>query len=244
MALKPRAFILGHTYENLEVAPKIACRMGSDLITDSTLVSIDGATGRLLCTKQVYGGNAIAVYELTGQPGVVTVRPGACEPATPREEKAEILRFDVDMESSMALSETISVIEEEAVNLGAAKVIVSGGRGASNPEGIGQLTKLADLLQNRFEKVEIGGSRPLVDAGLIPRSRQVGQTGERVAPWLYLAIGISGATQHLSGMLGSKRIIAINKNPEAPIFKAADYGVVGLLEEVIPGFIQGLEEFA
>jgi electron transfer flavoprotein alpha subunit len=103
------------------------------------------------------------------------------------------------------------------------------------------LKKVIELLKERFEKVELAASRPLVDAGLVVRSRQVGQTGERVSPRIYMAAGISGSTQHLSGMIGSRTIVAVNKDKDAPIFKVADYGVVGPLEEVLPGFVGKLE---
>jgi electron transfer flavoprotein alpha subunit len=242
-SINPAAIIMGHTYENLEMAPKIACRLGSELIPDCGEVERDEATGRLLCTKPVYGGNAVAVFEL-GHAGIITVRSKIFEAAAPGQAKGEVIPLEVDMGSFVPLSETLSVVEEETVNMGAAEVIVSGGRGASSPEGIKELERVIGLLKRRFEKVELGASRPLVDAGLVPHSRQVGQTGERVSPGIYFALGISGATQHLSGMLGSKWIIAVNKSEGAPIFKAADYGVVGLLEEVIPGFIRKLEELA
>ncbi len=241
-ALQPAAVIMGHTYENMEMAPKLACRAQSELIGDCAQAARD-ADGRLLCTKQVYGGNAIAVFELPRR-GIITLRPKTCAAAAPGQSRGEIIPFDVDMDSPAPLSETLSVVDEESVNMGGAEVIVSGGRGASSPEKIQKLEKVATLLRKRFEKVELGASRPVVDAGLVPHSRQVGQTGERVAPGVYFALGISGATQHLSGMIGSKRIIAVNKSAEAPIFKASDYGVVGPLEEVIPGFIRKLEELA
>jgi electron transfer flavoprotein alpha subunit len=239
-SLKPAAIIMGHTYENVEMAPKLACRLGSELIPDCAEVRRD-EDGRFLCTKQVYGGNAIATFELPAQ-GIVTLRPKTYEAATPRQTKGEVALFTVDIDSPVPLSETLSVVEEESVNLGSAEVIVSGGRGASSPEAMRQLQKMVDLLKKRFEKVELGASRPLVDAGLVPHSRQIGQTGERVSPRVYFAVGISGATQHLTGMSGSKKVITVNKNEEAPIFKASDYGVVGLLEEVVPGFVRKLEE--
>jgi electron transfer flavoprotein alpha subunit len=239
-SIRPLAVIMGHTYENVEMGPKLACRIDSEFIPDCMEVRRD-EEGRLLCTRQVYGGNAIAVFELPRR-GIITVRPKTFEAATPGGLRAEIIPFAVDMESVVPLSDTLSVVEEESVNMGSAQVIVSGGRGVASPERIAELENIVVLLKRRFERVELGASRPLVDAGLVPRSRQVGQTGERVAPGVYFALGISGATQHLSGMSGSKKVVAINKSEEAPIFKVSDYGVVGLLEEVVPGFIRRLEE--
>jgi len=121
---------------------------------------------------------------------------------------------------------------------------VAGGRGAGTPEGIALLEELARTLRRRFARVEIGASRPLVDAGLFPRARQIGQTGETVSPEVYVAVAISGSTQHVGGMAGSKTVVAINKNSDAPIFEVVDYGAVGTLESILPAFIRQLEDLA
>ena len=240
-AFLPSALLMNHTYETVEIAPKLAHRFKSEFVPDCVDVEWD-ETGGLLCTKQVYGGRAIAVIGIQGVPGVATMRCMTQEPIRPQDSKGKIIPFDVALDSSLARSETLTVVEGESVNLGGAEVIVSGGRGIGNMEGIELLQKLIRLLRKRFGAVELGASRPLVDNGLLPHARQVGQTGERVSPQIYFAIGISGSTQHLSGMIGSRKIVAINQSDEAPIFEVSDYGVVGRHEEVLPGFIRKLEE--
>jgi electron transfer flavoprotein alpha subunit len=242
--LKPGVLLLGHTYENFEVAPKIACRMGSELITDCVGLERDGAAGSLLCAKEVYGGNALAVFKLDTRPWIVTLRQKVYEAITRSESTGKVIPFDLKLDPATALTETVSTVAEAGVNLGSAEVIVSGGRGVKTPEGIHELERLVDVLKRRFDRVELGASRPLVNEGLVPRSRQIGQTGERVSPELYIAVAISGATQHVSGIIGSKKIIAINKDGDASIFRAADYGVVGSFEDVIPAFIEQMEKLS
>lgn len=152
------------------------------------------------------------------------------------------MHVDCPLDPSNARTESVGIIPEQTAGLDTAEVVVAGGRGASSQEAIDCLQGLVAAFGKHFAKVEIGVSRPLVDAGLFPRSRQVGQTGERVSPRLYVAVAISGATQHVSGILGSKKIIAINRNKDAPIFDVADYGVVGPLEDVVPALAGTLEE--
>jgi len=242
LSLKPLSLIMGQTYENLEMAPKIARRLGTDLITDCIRAERDSASGHLLCAKPVYGGNARAVFELDASPQMALIRPKAYEPTIEGRSKGEIIPVDCRVDPSLALTESLDVVSGEIVNLDQAEVIVSAGRGVRNIEGIEKLKTLIVALRKRFDRIELGASRPMVDAGLIPRSRQIGQTGERVAPRLYIAVGISGSIQHLSGITGSEKIVAVNKDAEAPIFGAADYGVVGPFEEVLPALIEQLEE--
>jgi len=242
-SVKPSVLLMNHSYENVELGPKVAHRFNSEFVPDCAEVEW-GEEGRLLCTKPVYGGRAIAVIGVHGVPGVATMRCMTQEPLPRQGAEGRIIQFDVALDSSLARSETLSVVEGESVNLGGAEVIVSGGRGIGSVEGIEQLQKLIHLLHKRFGAVELGASRPLVDNGLLPHARQVGQTGERVSPQIYFAIGISGSTQHLTGMIGSRKIVAINQNDEAPIFGVSDYGVVGRYEEVLPGLMRKLEEMA
>jgi electron transfer flavoprotein alpha subunit len=159
-----------------------------------------------------------------------------------REDKGEIISLDVKLDESLSKLKIIRRIEEETVKLAEADAIVAGGRGMGGPEGFKELEKLKAVLEKFFTKVEIGASRPPVDKGWVPPSRQIGLTGEKVSPILYIAVGISGATQHIVGMDKSKIIVAINKDPNAYIFSIADIGVVGDWREILPPFIKGLEE--
>ncbi len=240
--LAPRTVIMGHTYENREVAPKLACAMGNDLITDCVKIESDKETGSLLCTKPVYGGNAYAVFQLNVEPHMVTVRPKSMEALERGGMKGEIMPFHCKLDPALALTESLALVpEKDAVSLTMAQAIVAGGRGVKTAEGIQQLQGLVGALKKYFSKVELGASRPLVDEGLLPHSRQVGQTGEIVSPQLYIAVAISGAAQHMAGIVGSKKILAINKDPEASIFEASDYGIVGRYEDIVPALIKQLE---
>jgi electron transfer flavoprotein alpha subunit len=241
-SLSPGVILMGHTYDGLELAAQLSGAMGSDLVTDSVHVEQDPVTHRFLCTKEVYGGKAVAIFETETTPAVVTVRPKSHEPAKPRGSKGRVIPFDCVLDPSIARTESVGIMPEQTVDLDTAEVVVAGGRGASSQEAIDRLHDLVAAFGNHFMKAELGVSRPLVDAGLFPRSRQIGQTGERVAPQLYVAVAISGATQHVTGILGAGKIVAINRNKDAPIFDVADYGVVGPLEEVIPAIIGKLEE--
>jgi electron transfer flavoprotein alpha subunit len=242
LSLKPHTLVMSHTCDNLETAPSIALRLGMDLITDCIHIEREASSGTLLATKPVYSGHAQAVFELDAIPRMVLLRPGIYKPRTKGFSQGEIIYWDCPLDPSLALTESITVVPEEVVNLGQAEVIVGAGRGVKNIEGLEELKKLISTLEQFFTRVELGASRPLVDAGLLPRSRQVGQTGERVAPRLYVAVGISGSIQHLSGMINSEKIVAINLDREAPIFGVADYGVVGPFEEVLPAMVQALKE--
>jgi electron transfer flavoprotein alpha subunit len=243
-SVKPQTLIMGQTYENLEIAPGIALRLGADLITDCIHIEREATSGMVLATKPVYSGHAQAVFELEANPRMILLRMGIYEPCSKGLSRGEIIPFECSIDSSLVLTEQITFVAEEVINLGQAEVIVGAGRGVKNIEGIGELEKLIAALKPFFDRVELGASRPLVDAGLLPRSRQVGQTGERVSPRIYFAVGISGAIQHLSGMINSEKIVAINTDREAPIFGVSDYGVVGPFEEILPAMIQALKEIA
>lgn len=244
LRIKPHTLIMGQTCENLETAPKIALRLGADLITDCIHMEREATSGSLLATKPVYSGHAQAVFELDAAPRMILLRPGVYKPCAKGVSRGEIIPFDCQIDPSLALTERMTIVPDEVVNLGQAEVIVGAGRGVKNIEGVGELKKLIAPLESFFDRVELGASRPLVDAGFLPRSRQVGQTGERVAPRLYFAVGISGSIQHLSGMINSEKVVAINTDREAPIFDVADFGVVGPFEEIIPAMIQALKEIS
>jgi electron transfer flavoprotein alpha subunit len=239
--ISPATLLMEHSYENYELAPKIGCRTGSEVITDCMGIEKDEVTGCLLCTKPIYGNNAVAVLELKEKPQIVTIRAKTYEPLEKSRCRGKVIPVECDLSPSLAKVRSMEVVPGQNVSLDKAEVIISGGRGVKTQEGIDELQKLAGVLGKFFDKIEIGASRPVVDAGILSRSHQVGQTGEKVSPLLYIAVAISGAAQHVSGIVGSKKIIAINKDGEAPIFDVSDYGVVGSFEEVIPAFIEQLE---
>jgi electron transfer flavoprotein alpha subunit len=240
--INPTAILIGHTLNNQNVASKLAYKIGMEVITDCIQLGIEAETGHLLCSKPVYGAKFIATFKLEKKPYLVTLRSKAWEPIIPRSTKGEVVSFVPVLEEVSAKVECIKRIREQSISLNKADAIVSAGRGVKDSEGLSQLKGLINILSNFFSRVELGASRPLVDAHLVPSSRQVGLTGEKVAPELYIAIGISGSLQHVTGILGAKKIVAINNNPKAPIFQVADYGIIGNFEEVVPALIRKLEE--
>ena len=184
-------------------------------------------------TRPAFGGNLMATILCPDhRPQIGTVRPGVFKKSEPGEAKAEVIKEDIHVDAKDIRTQVLELIKEadtENVDLEGAEIIVSGGRGVGGPEGFEPVKALADVLGG-----VVGASRAAVDSGWIAHSHQVGQTGKTVGPKLYIACGISGAIQHLAGMSGSDCIVAINKDPDAPIFDVADYGVVGNLFEVLP----------
>lgn len=241
--VNPTALLMGHTLNNQNVAPKLAYKMGMEVITDCIQLAIEAGTGHILCSKPVYGAKFIATFKLEKKPYVVTLRSKAWEPIISRATKGEIIHIAPVLEMASVKVECMKKMREESINLNKADAIVSAGRGVKNAEeGLSGLTGLVEVLDSYFSRVELGASRPLVDAHLVPSSRQVGLTGEKVAPELYIAIGISGSLQHVTGILRAKKIVAVNTDPKANIFTVADYGVIGDFEEVVPALIRKLEE--
>jgi electron transfer flavoprotein alpha subunit len=240
--VSPEIILLGHTINNLDLAPRLAWRLAARLITDCISVSFDGKTGALLCTKPVYGDRANAVFISDGKPKMATLRSKSIEPAREGRKKGRIFNLKIPPDRTFERLEWVRTVPGENVTLDKADAIVAGGRGVKGTEGLKVLEGLIDALKNHFDRVELGASRPLVDAGLLPKSRQLGQTGEKAAPQLYVSVAISGSSQHVSGISGSKKIIAINKDVEAPIFEIADYGVVGPYESIVPALVGKLKE--
>jgi electron transfer flavoprotein alpha subunit len=239
--ISPRAILMGQTSMGRDFAPRLASRLGTSLTTDCLDLSVDPATKSLVQTKPVYGGNAQAVFTSELMPQVVTVRSKAMSPLERDESrKGEVISFKVDIDTSKVRTKISETIREEAagIKLEDAPVIVCGGRGVGGPEPFQTtLKELADLLHGT-----VGSSRPPADNGWVPEALHIGLTGKIVAPEIYIAIAVSGASQHIAGCSGSKHIIAINKDPEANIFREAEFGVVGKYEEVVPALTNKLKE--
>ena len=242
--ISPEIILLGQTINNIDLAPKLACRMKATLITDCISIDIDEELGFLLCTKPVYGDRANAVFAVDSRPGMATLRPRSVEPIKESGSVGRISRFNITVDGFLEAIEIIGTVPGDSVSIDKADAIVAGGRGVKGTEGLTVLEGLAESLKKYFDKVELGASRPLIDAGLLPKSRQIGQTGEKVTPQLYVAVAISGSAQHISGIAGSKKIIAINKDADAPIFGVADYGVIGQYESVLPALTGKLMELS
>lgn len=238
---KPEIVLIGATSIGRDLGPKLAAKLGTGLTADCTKLEIDVKDGKLLQTRPAFGGNLMATIICPkNRPQMSTVRPGVMEKAKYSEkikgnfEKISPRIEEKDIRTKFVKKESL---REKRVNLIDAKVVVSGGRGVKDKNGFELIQKLADAF-----KGEVGSSRAAVDAGWIESVHQVGQTGTTVHPDLYIACGISGAIQHQAGMQDSKYIIAINRDPSAPIFKICDYGIVGDLFEIIPSFLKSIEE--
>ena len=239
--ISPRTILMGQTSMGRDLAPRLAFRLGTSVTTDCLNLSIDAATKLLVQTRPVYGGNAQAVFTSESMPQIVTVRAKAMSPLErDASRKEEVISTKVDIDTSKVRTKIVETVKEEAVGvkLEDAPVIVSGGRGVGGPQPFETILKeLADLLQGA-----VGASRPPADNGWVPEHLHIGLTGKIVAPDIYIAVAISGASQHTAGCSGSKHIIAINKDPEANIFREAEFGVVGKYEEVLPAFTSKLKE--
>jgi len=237
---KPDLVLLPHTYQVRDFAPKLAASMGKGLIGDC--VGYRHENGKLVFVRQVFQGRAAADVSFAGEPPwIATFQASAFRAdlaAKHASGKAPVKLVSVDLKPEQIRTQPLELFREakQAVDLTAAPILVSVGRGIKAPENIAIAEKLAKLLGG-----EICASRPICDEGWLPMDRQIGSSGQTVAPKLYLALGISGAIQHVVGMKGSRTIAAINKDQNAPIFEVADYGVVGDLFEVVPALIAELE---
>ena len=238
-AHKPNILLLGATHIGRDLAPRLSKRVGSGLTADCTELSIDPDEGILWQTRPAFGGNVMAtIANRFSRPQMATVRPGVMEVIpTPGKEGAVITHVTTLTEERIR-TKTLEIVKETQarVDLTKAKIIVAGGRGANDSAGFELLRELADALG-----AALAGTRVAVEEGWIPASSQVGQTGLTVRPELYIACGVSGAIQHRAGMMDSKFIVAINKDPYAPIFKVADWGIVGDLFEVVPELTKQLQ---
>lgn len=238
----PTTMMIGATNEGRDVGPRLSCRLKTGLTADCTAVDYDENTGNIAWTRPTFGGNLLATIMCPDhRPQIGTVRPGVFKKGERNEDnRPEIVAEDIHVTADRIRTRLVEVIREmnaENINLESAEVIVAGGRGVGGPEGFAPLKELADLLGG-----VVGASRAAVDSDWIGHVHQVGQTGKTVGPKLYIACGISGAIQHVAGMSGSDTIVAINKDPDAPIFNIADYAVVGDLKLVIPALIKEIRE--
>jgi electron transfer flavoprotein alpha subunit len=226
--LQPHALIVGHTAVGRDLAPMAAAHMNAGQISD--VIAIDKTAGEVWFTRPLYAGKAFEQKQFTEGPLVVTIRPNNIAAAEITDAHAEVVQAAYLPPSSLrAVVKEVVRKTSGKVDLTEAKIIISGGRGVKSLEGFKPLEQLAEVLS-----AAVGASRGACDAGYCDYAMQIGQTGKVVTPEIYIACGISGAIQHLAGMSQSRIIIAINKDPEAPIFKVADYGIVGDLFEVVP----------
>lgn len=231
----PRAVLVAATATGKDLAPRIAARLGVSCAMDVTTVEADGSTVRI--TRPVYAGKAIQTVELGGA-CVVAVRPGAY-PATQAGKAGAAVDVAVPSFTRRLTVTGVKAPEQEAIDVSEARVVIAGGRGLGDPKHFALLDGLAAAFGG---EAAVGASRAVVDAGWIGHGAQVGQTGKTVAPELYFAVGISGAIQHLAGMRTARTIVAINRDKDAPIFKVADYGIVGDLFEVVPALTEAIRK--
>lgn len=225
---KPEGLVVGHTSLGKDLSPRIAGKLGSGLISDATAVEVAG--GNVVFTRPIYSGKAFEKKIVTDGLIFATVRPNNIAPLEKDESRSgDVSTLSVDIKDLRAIIKEVVRKASEGVDLSEAKVVISGGRGVKSADGFQPLKELAAVLGGA-----VGASRGACDADYCDYSLQIGQTGKVVTPDLYIACGISGAIQHLAGMSNSKVIVAINKDPEANIFKVADYGIVGDLFEVVP----------
>lgn len=240
-AKKPGILLLGATTIGRDLGPRLAARLQTGLTADCTELDIEAETHHLMMTRPAFGGNLLATIMCTeNRPQMSTVRPGVmmAKPADAAR-KGTVEEFKVNFDRSKFRVKVQQVVKEQKnlVDITAAKVLVSGGRGVGSAEGFKKLEALAEALGG-----EVSSSRAMVDAGVTEHARQVGQTGKTVRPDLYFALGISGAIQHLAGMEGADLIIAVNKDKFAPIFEVADMGIVGDLHKIVPALTAALKK--
>lgn len=225
---KPEGIVFGHTALGKDLSPKLAAKLQAGLVSDVTALEVAG--GNVVFTRPIYSGKAFEKKIITDGVLFATIRPNNIESLAKDEARTgDVSSMAVDIKDLRTVIQDVVRKTAEGVDLSEAKVIIAGGRGVKSEEGFKPLQELADVLGGA-----VGASRGACDAEYCDYSLQIGQTGKVVTPDLYIACGISGAIQHLAGMSNSKIIVAINKDPEANIFKVADYGIVGDLFEVLP----------
>jgi len=236
----PQILILGQTSIGRDLAPRLAFRLDTAASLDCIELAIDPDSKLLLQTRPVYGGNAQAVFTYESYPQIATVRTKAMSPLEPdASRKGEVITIEAGLDPSAIRTRVLEKVPEEVagVKLEDAEVVVGGGRGIGSAEGFKQLEELAKILRGA-----VGATRPPCDNDWVSPGLQVGLTGKIITPALYIAVALSGASQHLTGCSGSKNIVAINKDPEANIFRVAHFGVVGDWKKVLPAFTDKVKE--
>ena len=235
----PDIVLVGKTPIGLSIGPRLAFRLDGGFAQDC--ISLEMDQGRLIAVRPVYGGNALATISFPdNRAHIAVVRAKIYEPQlSDTSRKAEVVTFEPKLDSSVIKTRMVETVKNEpkGVQLEDAEVVVSGGRGLGGPDPFAKLQELASLL-----KGAVGASRAACDAGWLDHSYQVGLTGKTVTPNLYIAIGISGASQHMAGCAGAKNIVAMNKDESAGIFKDAQYGVVGDWKNILPSFLETIRE--
>ena len=236
----PQILILGQTSIGRDLAPRLAFKLGTVATMDCLELAIDPDSKLMLQTKPVYGGNAQAIYTCDSYPQIATVRTKAMSPLERDDSRqGEVITIEAGLDPSAIRTKTLEKVAETVagIRLEDAEVVVSGGRGIGGADGFKQLEELTKLL-----KGAVGASRPACDNGWVPDVLQVGLTGKVVTPELYIAVALSGSSQHMSGCSGAKNIVAINKDPEANIVKLARFAVLGDWKKVIPAFTNKVKE--
>ena len=236
----PQILLLGQTSVGRDLAPRLAFRLGTAASMDCIELAIDPDSKLMLQTKPVYGGNAQAIFTCQSYPQIATVRAKAMSPLEPDAlRQGEVITIEAGLDPSAIRTKVLEKVVEEVagIKLEDAEVIVSGGRGIGGADGFKQLEELAKIL-----KGAMGATRPPCDNGWVSDALQVGLTGKIVAPGLYIAVALSGSSQHMTGCSGSKIIVAINKDSEANIFREASFGVVGDWKKVLPAFTEKVKE--
>ena len=234
----PAIVLMGQTNIGRDLAPRLAFRLGTTVAMDCVNLAVQG--GKLMMTRPCYGGNAQAVNASRTMPQMATVRTKSQDPLEKDpSRKGEVKQVAVQLDASQAMPRVLErkKAAAEGIRLEDADVVVAGGRGMGGPEGFQPLEELASVLGGA-----VGASRAVCDLGWRPVSEQIGLTGKVVGPTLYIAVAISGASQHMAGCTGAKNIVAINKDPDANIFKAARFGIVGDFKQVLPPFIEAVKK--
>lgn len=228
--IKPEVIFFSASAMGKDLAPRVAAKLGVSLASDCTGTAFKG--GKLEVTRPIFAGKALATMTFRSKPQMATLRPNVFPLADSASKQGEVIKKEVVIPEDQIKGKAVEIIREEGAELDVteAEIVISGGRGMKGPENYDLLRELSTVIPHSA----VGASRSAVDAGWIDHQHQVGQTGKTVSPNLYLAFGISGAIQHLAGMSSSKCIVAVNKDPEAPIFKVADYGIVADLFQFIP----------
>lgn len=236
--IHPDIILMAATAMGKDLAPRLAAKLGVGMVTECTEIRLQN--GKLAVVRPIFAGKAIATFTFNSSPQIATLRPNVFPLEEPGEKKGEMVKREVVLGEDRIKAPADELIREEgaALDITEADIIVSGGRGMKGPENFDLLKDLAALLPH----AAVGASRSAVDSEWIDHQHQVGQTGKTVSPNLYIAMGISGAIQHVAGMSSSKYIVAVNKDPDAPIFKIADLGVIGDLFQVIPHLKEELKK--